>query len=62
MKTRKRIGENLVRKLTKVAGGASYSITLPINIVRQFRWKGKQNLQLKIHEKKKRIVIEDWEK
>ena len=62
MKTRKRIGENLVRKLTKVAGGASYSITLPINVIRKFRWKGKQNLKLTVNEKKKQIVIEDWEK
>lgn len=60
MKTRKRLGENLVRKLSKV-GIFSYGITLPIDIIRKFKWKERQKLQLTVDEKKNRIIIEDWE-
>ncbi len=59
MKTRKRLGENLVRKLTKF-GGFSYGLTLPIDVVRKFKWRERQKLQLTVDEKKKRIIVEDW--
>jgi hypothetical protein len=61
MKTRKRLGENLVRKLSKV-GGFSYGLTLPIDVIRKFKWRERQKLQLTVDEKRKRIIIEDWEK
>ena len=61
MKTRTRLGENLVRKLSKI-GGFSYGVTLPIDIIRKFKWRERQKLQLTVDEKKKRIIIEDWEK
>ena len=61
MKTRKRLGENLVRKLSKF-GGFSYGLTLPIDVIRKFKWRERQKLQLTVDEKKKRIIIEDWEK
>lgn len=50
----------LVRKLTKV-GGNSYSVTLPINVIRHFGWKEHQKLQLKIDGENRRIIIEDWQ-
>jgi bifunctional DNA-binding transcriptional regulator/antitoxin component of YhaV-PrlF toxin-antitoxin module len=49
----------LIRRLTKI-GGASYGVTLPIEVVRQFRWQKRQKLQLTIDEENKRIIIEDW--
>ncbi|MBF05528.1 hypothetical protein CL644_02365 [bacterium] len=61
MKTRKRLGENLVRKLSKI-GGFSYGVTLPIDIIRKFKWRERQKLKLTIDEQKKRIIIEDWKK
>jgi hypothetical protein len=60
MKTRRKLENRNIRKLTKMAGGSSYGITLPIDVIREFRWKERQKLQLRIDKKKKRIVVEDW--
>lgn len=62
MKTRRKLENRNIRKLTKMAGGSSYGITLPIDVIREFRWKERQKLQLKIDKKRKRIVVEDWKK
>jgi hypothetical protein len=43
MKTRRKIEESNIRKLTKVGGGSSYSITLPIDVIRKWGWRDKQN-------------------
>jgi len=59
---RARVEDKNIRKLTKLSGGYSYGVTLPIDIIRQFGWKEKQKLQLQIDEKKKIITIKDWEK
>jgi len=62
MKTRRIIGENNIRKITKTAGGSSYSITLPIDVIRRWGWKERQKVQLEIDEKRKIIKIKDWKK
>ncbi len=49
-----------IRKLTKVASGSSYSITLPKDVIKKFRWRERQKLQLEIDEKRKQILIKDW--
>jgi hypothetical protein len=49
-----------VRSLHHVSGGKGYAITLPVEVIRAFRWQKKQKLQLKIDDKKKTITIEDW--
>jgi len=59
---RRKINDANIRSLTKISNGKSYVITLPINIIRKWRWKNHQKLQLKIDERKKRIIIEDWVK
>lgn len=51
-----------VRALTKIAGGASYSITIPIDAVRRFKWKDRQKLVVEVDEKRGRILIRDWKK
>jgi len=51
-----------IRKITKLSGGKSYGITLPIAIMRKFCWRERQKLELEIDEKRKRIIIKDWEK
>ena len=51
-----------VRALTKIAGGASYSVTLPIDAVRRFKWKDRQKLVVEVNEKRGRILIRDWKK
>ncbi len=47
------------RKLNKVGGG-TYSVTLPIEAIRELKWKEKQNVELSL--KGKTMVIVDWKK
>jgi len=58
---RRKLENKNVRSLIKTSGGKSYSITLPIEAIRKFHWQKKQKLQLIINEKRKKIIIEDWE-
>jgi len=58
---RRKMSNRNIRKITKV-GGRSYAITLPIEIVRSFKWKEKQKVVLKINKKRKTITIKDWKK
>jgi bifunctional DNA-binding transcriptional regulator/antitoxin component of YhaV-PrlF toxin-antitoxin module len=51
-----------IRKIAKTAGGSSYAITLPIDVVRRWGWKEKQKVELIIDEKNKVIKIKDWKK
>lgn len=61
MKTKPKKGEN-TRKLSKTAGGSSYSVTLPIEVIRRWGWKERQKLELVIDEKNQVIKIKDWKK
>ena len=56
------MAKKYTRKITKVSSGTSYSITLPIEVVRNWKWKERQKLVLEIDEKNKRIIIKDWKK
>ena len=58
---RRKLEDENVRSLYKTSDGKSYGITLPLRAIRLFRWQSKQKLQITIDEKKKRIIIEDWE-
>ncbi|PJE64047.1 MAG: hypothetical protein COU90_04205 [Candidatus Ryanbacteria bacterium CG10_big_fil_rev_8_21_14_0_10_43_42] len=51
-----------VRSLNKISNGKGYSVTLPIEVIRLFRWQRKQKLSLQIDKENKRIIITDWEK
>ena len=55
--TRRKSSEENVRKLTK--SGASYALTLPINIVRELGWQEKQKVVVK--KRGRGVVIVDWE-
>ena len=48
-----------IRRLTKAGGGRSYSIILPIDLIRELGWRSKQKLELK--RKRKGILFKDWE-
>ena len=48
----------LIRKLSKV-GKTSYSITLPINVIRRFKWRERQKLAIEVDEAGKTIKIKD---
>ena len=56
---RNKFEERNVRKLTKTGGGKSYSITLPIEYIREFGWQEHQKLTIKKSGQK--LVIEDWD-
>ena len=60
MRPKKATGKRQVRKLTKVGGGASYSLALPVEIIRKFKWKEKQKLTVTVDLKNKKLVIRDW--
>jgi bifunctional DNA-binding transcriptional regulator/antitoxin component of YhaV-PrlF toxin-antitoxin module len=55
-------GEGSIRKLTKIAGGSSYAITLPIEVVRRWGWKDRQKLELFVDERTKTIHVRDAKK
>tara|TARA_B100000745_G_scaffold206137_1_gene136306 strand:+ start:149 stop:328 length:180 start_codon:yes stop_codon:yes gene_type:complete len=48
------------RKLSKVANGASYSVTLPIEFIRELGWQEKQKLVITL--KGDTLIIKDWKK
>lgn len=56
--TRRKDEEKHIRSLTKISGGSSYAITVPIEYVRKLKWKEKQKLEVKLIQD--RIVIRDW--
>ncbi|MFH1956122.1 MAG: hypothetical protein ABIJ28_00520 [Patescibacteria group bacterium] len=59
---RRKIQQRNIRSISKTSGGKSYSITLPVEVIRRWRWKNRQKVQLTIDDKKKRIIIEDWKR
>ena len=56
---RRKIEERNIRSLGKVAGGSSYAITLPIELIRELGWESKQKLVVEKYGKG--IIIRDWE-
>lgn len=53
-----KVGSESVRKLTKMGGGRSFGVTLPIGLIRKLGWKERQKLVVK--PKGKKIVVKDW--
>ncbi|MBL1434282.1 hypothetical protein COB87_001795 [Candidatus Wolfebacteria bacterium] len=51
-----------IRALTKIAGGASYSVTLPIEAIRRFKWRGRQKLIVEVDEKRNRLIIKNFKR
>lgn len=58
---RRKLGQRNIRKLTRI-GNKSYGITLPIEVIREFKWRERQKLELVVDKKKKEIKIKDWKK
>ena len=56
---RKKLEDRNTRKLSKNSNG-SYAVTLPIEIVRELRWRDKQKLT--VRKSGNKIIIEDWKK
>jgi hypothetical protein len=56
--TLRKTDDRKVRILTKIAGGSSYAVTIPIEYIRTLKWRGKQKLEVKLYQD--RIIIRDW--
>lgn len=56
--TRRKIEESHIRSLTKVSGGTSYTVTIPMEYIRKLKWRAKQKLEVKLSGE--RIIINDW--
>jgi len=57
--SRRKLEDKNVRKLTRI-GNKSIGLTLPIDIVRDLKWKEKQKVVVK--KRGKNIVLSDWKK
>jgi DNA primase len=55
---RRKIEDRYIRSLTKVSGGKSYAVTLPVEYIRKLKWRCKQKLDVKLSQG--RITISDW--
>jgi len=58
---RLKIEDHNTRKLFKVGNG-TYSVTLPVDIIRALNWQEGQKVIVKRDGGRKRVVIEDWKK
>ena len=56
---RRKLQNKNVRKLTRM-GGSSIGLTLPIEIIRELKWREKQKVVVK--KRGKGILIVDWKK
>jgi len=55
--TRRKLKDKNIRKITKV-GGTSLSVTIPVEFIKELKWREKQKVVLK--KRGKKITIEDW--
>ncbi len=57
---RRKLSEKNIRKLTRMGGGRSMGLTLPIEILRKLKWRERQKIV--VHQSGKKIILEDWKK
>ena len=57
---RRRLEARHTRKLIK--GTTSYLVTVPVEFIRELGWRASQKLVIDLDERRKEIVIRDWEK
>jgi antitoxin component of MazEF toxin-antitoxin module len=55
--TRRKIEERHIRNLTKVSGGTSYAVTIPMEYIRKLKWRSKQKFEVKMSHGK--VIISD---
>ncbi len=55
---RRKLENRNIRKLTKTGRGNSISVTLPIELVRELRWRNKQKVV--VTKRGEKLIIEDW--
>jgi len=52
------VANKYTRKLTVTGNGKTYYLTLPLEIIRELKWKKGEKKNVMLEDK--RIVIEDW--
>ena len=57
---RRKLEEQSIRKLTRMGGGKSLGLTLPIDLIRKLGWKERQKVVVK--KRGKKLITEDWNK
>ncbi len=57
--SRRKLKDRNIRKLSKRTNG-TYALTLPIELIRELKWRDKQKLVVEKADKK--IIIKDWKK
>lgn len=55
---RRKLEDRSVRKISK--RGASYSITLPVELVRELKWKDGQKVV--VTKERGKLIVKDWKK
>ena len=55
---RRSLEERNIRKLSRVGRGRTIAVTLPIELVRELKWREKQKVVVK--KRGKGLIIEDW--
>ena len=55
---RRKLSEKNIRKITRT-GGKSLGITIPVEIIRELKWRERQKVV--VSKKGKTVVIKDWE-
>ena len=56
----KRSGDENIRKLVRVGGDHTYSVTLPIEAIREFGWQEGQQVTVEVDRSNKQFIIKDW--
>jgi len=56
--TRRKMEDRNIRSLTKVSGGTSYAVIIPVEYIRKLKWRSKQKLEVKLY--RNRLIISDW--
>jgi len=57
---RRSLKERNIRKLTRTGNGNSISLTLPIEFMRELRWRERQKVV--VRKSGQKLIIEDWTK
>jgi antitoxin component of MazEF toxin-antitoxin module len=55
---RRSLDEKNIRKLTRMGGGRSMGLTLPVEMLDELGWREKQ--KVKVRQYGEKIIIEDW--
>ena len=60
IKNMRKSNNNEIRNIQR--SGGTYYVTLPIEIIRKFKWKERQKVTVRVAKRGKTIEIKDWKK